>query len=89
MDVIKPARRIYLFAHDPRVDGKDVLPGPQDHDDLFEGRVARPLTDAVDRAFHLARPVLDCGNGIGHGKTQIIVAVDADDGPGDIGNMLQ
>ena len=54
----EPARRVYLLAHDPRVEGEDVFPRPQDHDDLFKGGVAGSLADAVDRAFHLPRPGL-------------------------------
>ena len=36
-----------------------VGPRPHRHHDLFQRAVARPLADAVDRAFDLPRPVFD------------------------------
>ena len=50
------------------------------HDDFLHGGVAGALADAVDGAFDLARPVADGGERIGHRQTEIVVAMDADDG---------
>jgi hypothetical protein len=56
----------------------EVGPRPHRHHDFFERRVAGPLADAVDRAFDLARPVLDRGQAVGNREAQVVVAVRAD-----------
>ena len=48
------------------------------HDNFFERSVARTLTDAVDRAFHLARAVLHASQGVRYRQSQIVVAVRGD-----------
>ena len=55
-----------------------VLPGIQSHDDFFQRGVAGPLADSVDAALHLAGAELDCDKAVGHGQTQVVVAMDAD-----------
>ena len=45
--------------------------------DLFERSVARALADAVDRAFHLTRARPNRRQRIGHGQSQIVVAMRA------------
>src|SRR5260370_38289975 len=53
--------------------GIAVGANPHGHDNFFERRVAGALADAIDCALHLARACGDCGQGVGHGKTQIVV----------------
>jgi hypothetical protein len=52
-----------------------LLPDFKRHDDFFERRIPRALTDAVDRAFHLSRPVLDSCQRIGDSQAKIIMTV--------------
>ncbi len=58
------------------------------HHHFLERGVAGPFADAVDSALHLARAVANAGERVGHGQAQIVVAVDADDGPRDIRHIL-
>ena len=58
------------------------------HGDLLQGGIAGSFADAVDIAFHLAGPVFNCGQGIGHCQPQIIVAVDAQGYPVHTGNIF-
>ena len=48
----------------------------QQHHDLLQRGVARPLADAVDRAFDLATPLLQAGQRVGHREPEVVVAVD-------------
>jgi hypothetical protein len=64
--------------------GIEVMPGFQDHDDLFQAGVARPLADAVDGAFHLPGPASDGRERVGDGQPQVVMAVDRDDGLADV-----
>ena len=82
------ARRVYLLADDPCIDGEQILAGSQNHHDLFERRVAGAFAYAVDRAFHLARPVSHRSNRVRNRQAQVVVTVNADDGPGDIRDVL-
>ena len=50
----------------------------QRHHDLFEGGVAGPLAEPVDRDLDLPRAGLDGRKGVGRGEPQVVVAVDAD-----------
>ena len=50
-----------------------------DHGDLLQRAVARPLADAVDRDLHLPRAVLDPGQRVRDRQAQIVVAVRRDD----------
>ena len=54
--------------------------GAQCHHDLFERGVAGALAESVDGHLYLARTGLHCRQRIGGGKTQVVVAVDADRG---------
>ena len=62
----------------------EIVPRAERHDDFFERAVARPFADAVDRAFDLARPGFDGGEAVGHGQSEVVVAMDADDGLVDV-----
>ena len=73
----QPAGGRDLLGLDPRAElGELGRPGAQGHHDLFEGGVAGPLAEAVDRDLHLAGAGLDRGQGVGRGQPQVVVAVD-------------
>ena len=59
---------------------KKSAPGLDGHDDFLQRRVASPLANAVDRAFHLPGAVADGRQRIGDGQSQVVMAMDADDG---------
>ena len=65
-----------------------IVAGPQGHDDLLERAVAGPLAHAVDRTLHLAGAGLDRRQAVGHGHAQVVVAVDADHRPVDVGHAV-
>ena len=60
---------------------EEIVARFEGHDDFLHGGVAGALANAVDRAFDLPRPVAHGGQRVGHGQTEIIVAMDAQDGP--------
>ena len=60
----------------------------QRHDDLFQRGVACPLSESVDGALHLARAVEHAMERVGHGHAQVVVAVHADHGAFDSGDVL-
>ncbi len=60
---------VNLVGIDFCVKAVKILARMQRHDNFLHGRVARPLADAVDRTFHLARPVCYAGQCIGHSQT--------------------
>ena len=62
--------------------------GLERHDHLFQRGVARPLADAVDRDLDLSRAVAHAGQRVGRGHAQVVVAVHRDDGPVDVGHVL-
>ncbi len=66
----------------------DVVARAQGHDNLFKRAVAGPLADAVDRAFDLPGSGLNRRQRIGHGKTEIVVAVHRDDSLVDIRHIV-
>ena len=70
-----------LLGPDTRVDPEVVLPRPERHHDLLEGRVARPLADPVDRALHLPGALHDRGQRVRHRLPEVVVAVDGEDDP--------
>ena len=75
----EPRGLVDVLGLDPRMEAEEVLPGLDGHDDLLHRAIPGPLADPVDRALHLARPVLHGGQGIGGGEPQIVVAVDRND----------
>src|SRR3972149_6698664 len=60
----------YLGAVDIYGQVEEVAPGPEGHDNLLEGGVAGPLTDAVDGALHLPGAGPDSRQGVGYGQAQ-------------------
>ena len=49
------------------------------HHDLFECRIAGPLTDPIDRAFDLPRTSTHTGQRVGNRHPQIVVAMHRED----------
>ena len=84
----QPAGRHQPLRHDAGVDGVVVSACLERHHDLFQGTVARPFTDAVDRAFHLAGPRLHSREAVGDGKAEVVVAVHADHRSVDVGHAF-
>ena len=76
----QPARRHEARRDDPRVAAVVITAGAEGHDDLLERAVARPFTEPVDRALHLACAGLDTREAVGHGQAEVVVAVHADHG---------
>src|ERR1700756_1810599 len=66
---------IKLVTHHRGIEGMEIGTNPHGHDDFFEGSVAGTLANAIDGALHLTRSGRHGCQGIGYGKTQIIVAV--------------
>ena len=64
-----------MLTHNTGFVGIAVGTNPHGHDNFFERRVAGALSDAIDCALHLSRAGGDCGQGVGHGKTKIVVTV--------------
>ncbi len=80
----EPRGLVDVLGLDPRLEAEEVLPGLEGHDHLLHRAVPRPLADPVDRALHLARPVLHGGQRIGRGEAEVVVAVDRDDRLADV-----
>jgi hypothetical protein len=70
------------------VAGKHVLPGMHRHDDFFQRGIAGALSQAIDGAFDLARARHHGGKAVGHGKTEVVVAMHRPDHLVGIGNAL-
>src|SRR5262245_25882825 len=51
----------------------------QGHHNLFQRSVAGALADAVDGAFDLTGPGIDCRETVSHGHSKIVVTMNADD----------
>ena len=82
------ADRVDAPGVDARIQAEQVAAGAEGHDHLFQRCIARPLADAVDRHLHLPRPGPHPGQRIGRGHAQVVVAVDRDGRPVDVGHML-
>ena len=82
-DRIEPLRadahRLVMEVIAPRLDR---------HHDLFEGRVAGPLAQAVDGALDLASASVDGRQAVGNPQSQIVVTVVLKNGPIDVRHML-
>ena len=52
-----------------------ITAGFERHDDFFQGCVARPLANAIYRAFHLRCSCAHGCQGIGHAQPQVVMAV--------------
>src|ERR1051326_1335673 len=72
------ARGINLPGIDASLKRKLRLAHIQHHRDLFQRRVTRALPDSIDGALHLACAGVDGGDGVCHGQTKIVMAVDGD-----------
>ena len=77
-----------LRGIDARRARKHVLARTYRHHDLFQRGVPCALSQTVDRALHLPRAIHHRRKRVGHGKTQIIVAVHRPDGLSGIWNPL-
>ena len=69
------AGRHKLVKLDTVLDPILIAADGEGHDDLFKGGVAGALADAVHAALDLARASPDRGEAVGHGQTEIVVAV--------------
>src|SRR5690606_12547132 len=49
------------------------------HYDFFQGRIARPFANSVNGTFYLARPSHQAGQGVCHGESKIVMAMDTED----------
>jgi hypothetical protein len=73
------ARRLGdVLGDDPGLIRQQIVAGAQRHHDLFHGRVAGALADAVDGALDLARARLDRAQRVRHAESQIVVAMHRD-----------
>ena len=88
MSLTRRARAIDLPGVDVGGDAEGVAAGLDGHDDLFEGGVARALAEAVDAALHLPGTLDDGRDAVRRGIAEVVVAVDADDGLVDVGDVL-
>lgn len=69
---------IDLFMADARLKRIAVTADVERHDDLLQGSISRPLTDAVDGTFDLPRSGLNADERIGNRQAQVVVAMDRD-----------
>ena len=81
------AGAIEQLLPDPGLVGQRIPPHREGHHHFLQGRVARPLTDAVDGALHLPRTGHHRGQGVRSGQPQVVVAVDAEGGLVDAGDV--
>ena len=78
-----------MLGLDAGVHVEQVLAGLDRHDDLFQRGVAGTLAEAVDSAFHLARTGHHRGQGVGHGQTEVVMAVHGEHRLVGIGDALE
>ena len=69
-----------MLLIDTHLDTVVVGTRAQGHDDLFQRTVTGPLTDAIDGALDLSCACNDGHQAVGDRHTEIVMAVDADDG---------
>ncbi len=69
------ARREQALGVDAGVQAVDAFTRLQRHHDFLERAVARALADAVDRAFDLPRAATHGHQAVGHGQTEVVVAM--------------
>lgn len=74
------AGRIEPRRADAGLERPDIAPRLEGHDDLFHRRVPGALANAIEGAFHLPRPRRYAREAIGRRQSQVVVAVNADDG---------
>ncbi len=79
------AGSIELAGIDTRLYLVEEIPaGMNRHNHLFHRGVTSPFTNTVNRSLDLSGSIFDAGEGIGHGQAEVIVAVNADCGFGDV-----
>ncbi len=81
------AERVQLFCVDIGIKS-ELFVLFDDHDHFFEGSVAGSFAEPIDRTFDLAGAVADTGDGVGCGKSEVIVAMAGDNGFVDIGDVV-
>ena len=75
-DIVEQLRSaVDLRGDDVRMTAIEVSSGLKSHDDLFERGVARPFADPVDCTLDLPHAGCHRGQGIGYGKSQVVVIV--------------
>src|SRR5689334_20229260 len=72
------ARRVKLLRLDTRFERQTIGAYVQRHHDLFERRVARALTDAIDRALDLPRARFNRRESVRHREAEIVMTVNTD-----------
>ena len=70
------ARRIDMLGRYAGLEAERVGSRLEYHDYLFKARVTGPLADTVYGALHLAGAVHHGKEAVGHGKPQVVMAVD-------------
>ncbi len=78
-----------VLGLDAGVHVEQVLAGLDRHDDLLQCGVAGALAQAVDGAFHLARTGHHRGQGVGHGQTEVVMAMHGEHRLVGIGDALE
>ncbi len=82
------ARREQPLSFDVGGDAVVVLAGADGHHEFFQGRVARTLAEAVDRALDLPGARFDTGQAVRDGEAEVVVTVGRDDSLVDIGDVV-
>ena len=77
-----------VFGIDARLKTQVIVAGVQCHHHFLHGGIAGPLTDAVDGDFDLTGAGLNCRQGVGRGQTQVVMAVNAENGRSILGVCL-
>ena len=72
----------------PRVTGEHIAPGAQRHHHLFQGRVAGPLAEAVDRAFNLPRAVQHPRERVADREPQVVLTMHGKHGLIGVGDLF-
>src|SRR5262249_47609131 len=78
--------RVNLFRIDVDRIWQQVRSDLHDHHELFQRSVASAFSNAIDRTFDLSRSGANRGNRIRNSQSQIVVAMNADNGTVDILN---
>src|SRR3989304_6797945 len=68
----------YLRGVQIGITGKDILACAHGHHDPLQGCIPGPLSQAIDGALELTRPVDDGRQGVGNGKTEIVMTMDGE-----------
>ena len=85
----QPAGAVDLGGVDIGSDVVEVIARAHGHHDLFKGGVARPFADAIDGALYLSGTGANCGDAVCHAQTEVIVAMYADHGLVNVGDVVE